>query len=647
MPETGSVRHLILGTAGHIDHGKTSLVKALTGTNTDRLPEEQRRGMTIELGFAELPLGDLHFGVVDVPGHERFVRTMVSGATGIDLAMVVVAADDSVMPQTIEHVEILHLLGVRHGVVALTKIDVVDADMVELVAEEVRELLAGTPLAGSPICPVSSITGAGLEELKQALARVGQTVAASRTTGPFRLSVDRVFTVAGRGTVVTGSALQGRVQVGDALELWPGGEQCRVRNLQSHGVQQGALTRGQRAAINISGVEREHVERGSELATLGFLRETRMLDVRVHCLASQHKPVKASSTVRLGMGTTETPVRLVLLPGEPLAPGGTAYAQIRSGVPLTAAYGQRFILRDENAVRTIGGGVVLRPVARRRRQSVQAEEEALRRLDTGDDCDRVEEVLRFAGFARPTDLHICAQAGVDPDVLPGVVEQLKTAKRWVPVADSGVFVVPGAIEDLRARLVARLERYHRQYPDTPGRNEDAVLGWLERLTDRAVAKPLLKRFLDDGTLRRIGSFLCLARFAPQLAPADERYLHAMVEEIRGGRFQPPALTALSFAAQVDRKRVEKLATLAVALGQLVKIDATIYLHADVERELRQRVAQLVAERGPVSVSEVREALDSSRKFMVPILEYLDRVGFTRRVGDQRVLAESERAEPQV
>ncbi len=372
LPEPNAVRlarqYHILGTAGHIDHGKTSLVRALTGVDTDRLPEEQHRGMTIELGFADLTVEEMRFGIVDVPGHERFVKTMVAGATGIDMALLVVAADDSVMPQTIEHVEILNLLGVRRGVVAITKIDLVDPEMVELVADEVTELLASTPLAEAPIRLVSSTTGVGVEALKETLHDVAQGIEPASSQWPFRMTVDRVFTVQGRGTVVTGSALRGSVSAGDTLEVWPGGRTCRVRDLQTHGVHRDSLMRRQRVAINVSGIDRASVPRGSELATPGYLTASHLVDVRLECLSSSPRPLKSTSTVRLGVGTAEVPVRVVLLGRSMLEPGQSGYAQLRSGQPLTTTYGQRFILRDETAVRTIGGGIVLRPVAGRKRR---------------------------------------------------------------------------------------------------------------------------------------------------------------------------------------------------------------------------------------------------------------------------------------
>ena len=637
-PTAGQVtRHFILGTAGHIDHGKTLLIQALTGTNTDRLPEEKRRGMTIELGFAELTLGDTRFGVVDVPGHERFVRTMVAGATGIDLALIVVAADDSVMPQTREHVDILNILGVKRGVVAVTKTDLVEEDMVELVAEEVKELLDGSPLAQAPICPVSSTSGTGLDELKQAIAEMADTVEPKPTQPPFRLDVDRVFTVQGRGTVITGSALRGTVNAGDNLEVWPGGKTCRVRTLQTHGTEREALGRGQRVAINITGIEREDMQRGSELATPGYLQPSPMIDVRLHCLSSASKPLKSTSIIRLGIGTLEVPVRVVLLDKNVLQPGESACAQLRGGETVTATYGQHFIIRDETATRTIGGGVVLRPVARRRRRRPQAEIESLNQLESDDAADRVEQVLRAAGFTPLTDLQVCARAGVELDDVPRLYEQLREEKRWVPIQGTDVLAVPDALDDLTHRLVGWLERYHKSHPELPGRHADTVLGWLERMTNRTLARPLFDRLIKAKTFKPLGRFVCLPEFAPELTGTDEKILAAMLDEIKTGGFQPPSLDGLSIAAQAGKKRLDRLATLAVALGELVQIDAKLYLHGEVEPLLRKKVAEMIRKEGGVTVAQIREALESSRKFVVPFVEYLDKAGFTKRVGDQRVL----------
>jgi selenocysteine-specific elongation factor len=631
-------RHFIIGTAGHIDHGKSSLVKALTGTDPDRLPEEKRRGMTIELGFAELAVGDTRFGVVDVPGHERFVRTMVAGATGIDLALLVVAADDSVMPQTIEHVDVLRLLGVKHAVVALTKIDVVDASMIELVTEEVRSLLAGTLFADCEIRPVSSVTRAGLDDLKEAIHRASRRIESATPPVPFRMAVDRVFSVQGRGTVVTGSVLRGRVSPGDSLEAFPGGVICRVRDVQTHGVAQPQLRRGQRAALNLGGVDREQLARGAELATPGYVEPSRIFDARIETLASLDRPLKSTQTVRMEIGTTELPVRVILVGSTSLAPGESGYAQLRGGEPIPAVYGQRFILRDENAAHTVGGGMVLRPAARRRRREQADAVAALETLESGETESRVEMVLRDAGFARLTDLQICARSGAELEEIPAILDALRRRAKWGPVAGTEVFATGSAVDDLSGRLVSWLERHHRLHPEQPGRPADAALGWIERVTgSRAVARPLLEELVAKKTVKRLGRFLCAPAFAPALSAADEKLLAAMVEEIRAGGFQPPALAELSIAKQADRKRIERLATLAVALGDLVPIDGVFFLHAEREAALRGKVAELIGEGGGVTVSEVREALGSSRKFVVPFLEYLDRIGFTRRMGDSRAL----------
>ncbi len=639
-PHADLKHHFILGTAGHIDHGKTALVRALTGTDTDRLPEEQRRGMTIELGFAELTIGRTSFGVIDVPGHERFVRTMVAGATGIDLALIVIAADDSVMPQTAEHVQILQLLGVTRAVVAVTKTDTVDEEMVQLVTDDVRQLLADTPFADAPIRPVSSITGAGLDPLKEALVRVCENVSKRTAPTPFRLAVDRVFTVQGRGTVVTGSVLCGEVSEGDTLQVWPAGASCRVRGLQTHGTQSEAVSRGQRAAINISGIERDQLQRGCELATPGYLTPTRMIDVRLDYLSSNARPLKSTSVVRLEVGTGEVPARVVLKGESTLAPGASTFAQLRCSETITTTYGQRFIIRDDGAVRTLGGGIVLRPVASRKRRTAEVESDRLRQLETGDSDERVEEVLRRARFAKPTDLQLCAFAGVELDELPQVLDRLRAAKRWAPVAGTEIYAVPAALDDLASRLTAWLERHHRNHPDLPGRPVDSVTGWLERMTHRTLTRPLLEHFVQSKAIKLLGRFACAPAFAPKLTAADERIMDAMIQEIRTGGFQPPSLETVAAASKVDKKRRERLATLAVAMGELVKIDGKTFLHADTELQLREKIAGAIRREGSVTVAQVRETLDSTRKFVVPFLEYLDRIGFTKRVGDRRELEEA-------
>lgn len=632
-------RFLILGTAGHIDHGKTSLVAALTGTDTDRLPEEKRRGMTIELGFAELVTDDFHYGIVDVPGHERFVRTMVAGATGIDLALIVVAGDDSVMPQTVEHVEVLRLVGIRHAVVAITKIDAVDPGLLELVEEDVRDLLGGTSLEGSPMVRVSSVTGAGIDALKRALDGVARRIPARASGGPFRMAVDRVFTVQGRGMVVTGSVLRGVVRSGDALEVQPGSARCRVREMQSHGQSRDRVQLGQRAALNLIGVDRRDIDRGHELVTPDYVTPSGRVDCAFAALSTCRKPIEPFSTMRICMGTRELFARIATVDHAAVAPGCTVFAQLRSNEPFFATYGQRFIAREENDRRTIGGGVILRPVARRWSVDRASEQRALETLRRGTPRERLTQVLTECGFTPPPTLPLAARSGIEPDDLDDLLRTLADEKRWVAVDGSDRRVVPACIDRLFERADRWLKRHHERFPDEPGCHVDALVGWLERKSAAGLGRALFEMYRRGGRVKVHGRFACLPAFAPKMSARDEKLFEAMLEQLRGAGYQPPSLDSLAQALDTDVKTLRRLAKLAVAYGQLVEIGGGIYLAAEHEARLRDIVAEMIADASGVTVAAVRERLGTSRKYAVPFMEYLDRVKFTTRRGDTRVMHE--------
>ncbi len=632
-------RFLILGTAGHIDHGKTSLVKTITGTDTDRLPEEKLRGMTIQLGFAELDLGSVHFGVVDVPGHERFVRTMVAGATGIDLALLVVAGDDSVMPQTIEHVEILSLMGIRHAVVAISKIDMVDSELVDLVEEEVRELLSETPMRDAQIVRVSSTTGTGIEKLKTVLRETASQIPKKRAGGLFRLAIDRVFSVAGRGTVVTGSVLNGQVSDNDLLEVHPGGATVRVREMQSHGHQQTIVELGQRAALNLIGIDRRDLERGHELASPGYIEPSHRIDVAFNALSSTGRPIKPHTRVRICMGTREVLARIATLDRRPIEPGGTVFAQLRSRDAFFVTCGQRFIAREENDARTIGGGIVLRSTARRWSANRDAERSALETLRDGTPAERLEQVLSEAGFAERTHEQLSARSGLDPDEIPALLDALAAGQSWIELDGTARRVVPRTVEQLFDRTDRRLARYQKSNPDEPGIHVDAVIGWFERKSATALGKVLFNRYLAAKRAKRHGRFVCLPEFAPEMSAADERFFNGMLDAFRASAFQPPSLDQLAATLETDVKRLRRLAKVAVAFGELVEIDKTILLSAEHEAALKSSVTDLIRDGKEVTVAEMRERLNSSRKYAVPFMEYLDRIKFTVRKGDARVLCE--------
>ena len=393
-------RDLILGTAGHIDHGKTSLVKALTGIDCDRLPEEKARGITIDIGFATLDLGDYHLGIVDVPGHERFIKNMLAGATGIDLALLVVAADDSIMPQTREHLEILKLLNLRHGVIALTKADLVDATTLEVVTMEVRDLVKGSFLQDAAIIPTSAQIGQGIAELKEAIAAVCRKVEIQTATQWFRMPIDRSFTVQGHGTVVTGSVLSGSVKVGDEVQWLPSGQTVRVRSLQNHDQPVEEIHRGMRAALNLAGVHHDEVIRGQEVAAAGYLQPSRVVTVRLHCLREMKRPIKHRAQVRFHIGTSEIMGTVSLLDCDTIAPGEWGLVQLFLEEPATCVWGQPFVVRGSSATLTLGGGQVLQPVAkkvRRRHLEVLVRIEKLPGPATR--RSRVLTVAWFGGYA--------------------------------------------------------------------------------------------------------------------------------------------------------------------------------------------------------------------------------------------------------
>ncbi|NOX57788.1 MAG: selenocysteine-specific translation elongation factor, partial [Planctomycetes bacterium] len=613
------------------------------GTNADRLPEEKRRGMTIELGFAHLRLGEFDFGVVDVPGHERFVRTMVSGATGIDVALIVVAADDSVMPQTIEHVEILHLLGVKQAVVAINKCDLVDTDLADLVEAEIEELLEGTPLANSPMVRVSAVKQTGLDQLRTVLIEQASQRVRGHLDLPFRMPIDRVFSVAGRGTVVTGSVLSGQVQAGDTLDLWPQCEPVRVREVQSHGESNPQSHAGRRTAINLQTQGKIAINRGDELAAPGAVLPTRLLDVRLTCLASHRKPIRNHSTMRVCIAAGEVMGRCVCLSSEAIAAGESEYVQLRLAHPIVAAFGQRFIVRDENASRTAGGGVVLRATPRRSSRNMTESVRGLQILDQGDPIERIEERLRYARFTPPTSQRLALDTGASTNEVDSHVSTLQKAGQLISLTGGPKPISAIFLESFLLRATAWIKRYHQMHAQEPGILEETLVGWLQRKSGTpAMGKALLERLVEKAEVKRLGRYVCHKEFAPELSKQDEKLLARVLDLLMAGGFQPPTIDRLVVGTESNKARVNKLLKIAASLGQVVKIDASLYLHEECERQLRERVRGLFESDGPFTVSTLREAIGSSRKYVVPFVEYLDRIGFTKRTGDRReVLAEKQ------
>ncbi|MBN9122147.1 MAG: selenocysteine-specific translation elongation factor [Planctomycetes bacterium] len=637
-------RDLILGTAGHIDHGKTSLVKALTGIDCDRLPEEKARGITIDIGFAHLELGAVRLGIVDVPGHERFVKNMLAGATGIDLALLVVAADDSVMPQTREHLEILKLLGVRRGVVALTKADLVDDTTREVAALEVRELVKGSFLADAPIVPTSAHTGLGIAELKAALAALCDAADEDRGAEWFRLPIDRAFVVQGHGTVVTGSVVSGSAAVGDELEWHKGDgttELVRVRGLNNHGKPVDEVHRGQRAAVNLAGVPHERVRRGQELARPGYLVPSKVLTVRLHASAETRHPLKHRLPLRLHIGTAEVMATVSLLDCDALRPGEWGLAQLFLAEPVTAVWGQPFVLRDSSAEHTLGGGQVVQPTAAKvRRRHIEAIEQ-VEGLWSGAAAPRVLAAAWFAGFRgfAPTDL--VREAGVGPDRVEPFVKQLAAGGKLVelPVGSNRRLLVHAdRVAELEGRVLGVLAALHAEHPLMTTHDRQKALARLEYVGDeqllQAVADRLLRAKKLVGDARRVAR----ADFKPKLSANQRKLKDKIVEAHAAAGFQPPEPKEFVNQAGGNAAALKDIFEVACAEGFLVKVTDDIYLSAEAEAEMRRRVAERLRTPPGATVAEIRDLLGTTRKYAVPVCEYLDRVGLTRREGDLRVPA---------
>ncbi len=662
-------RDLILGTAGHIDHGKTSLVKALTGIDCDRLPEEKARGITIDIGFATLDLpspsgsgagceGDgFRLGIVDVPGHERFIKNMLAGATGIDLVVLIIAADDSIMPQTREHLEILKLLGLRHGVIALTKCDLVDETTREVVELEIRDLVQGSFLETAPIIRTSAHTDMGIDELKQAITdacallskdeggrteveKVPDSSFLLHPSSFFRMPIDRSFIVQGHGTIVTGSVHLGSIRVGDEVEWLPSGQTVRIRSLQNHDKPVEEVHRGMRAAVNLAGVDHKDVLRGQEIATPGYLKPSRVVTVRLHCLREMKRPIKHRAPIRFHVGTSEIMGTVSLLDCDTIDPGGWGLAQLFLEDPATSTWGQPFVVRGSSATLTIGGGQVLQPVAKKIRRRHLETLERIEKLWTGDPKQRALIVAWFGGYTGFTQADLVRDANLAPAQALQIIQQLRDDKLLVTVtlqAGRQVILHGDVISELDERILDVLARMHEEAPLMTSHDRQKVQAQLDYVGDdpliHAEVDRLIKTKKLTGDLRRIAR----ADFKPKLSTSLRKLKDKVVEAYHAAGFQPPDPASFASQAGGNAANMQDLFDVCVAEGFLVRIDADVYLHADVEADMRKRVADRLSAGPGATVAELRDLLGTTRKFAIPFCEYLDRIGLTRREGDLRTL----------
>ncbi len=643
------MKRIVLGTAGHIDHGKTALVKALTGIDTDRLSEEKRRGITIELGFAHLELPDgTVAGVVDVPGHERFVRAMAAGAGGIDLVVLVVAADEGVMPQTREHVDICRLLGVPRGLVALTKADLLPElgeEWLPLLEQDVRAAVQGTFLEGAPMVPVSSRTGAGLPALVEAIAALARQAPERPADGPLFLPVDRAFSLKGFGTIVTGTLLSGTVAEEDAVVLSPpaqGQGSLRIRTVQVHGKQVPRALAGQRTAVNLPGLEAQAISRGQALVHAGVVPVSHALDVELSLLAAAPKPLRHRAKLLLHVGTAQVPASVALLDRGELAPGATALAQLRLAAPAAALPGQRFILRGfsvlEGRGKTVAGGRVLAVAARRRKRGRPAEMAQLEALARGDAEARITAVLAMAGPAGLASETLVGRTALAPKVLQANLERLG-AKGGALLFDRErrAYVAGEVARGLAARLVDAVVAFHLAKPLAAGISREELRGKLPPVTDPRLFARLLASLAEKGELLAEGDHVRVPSHHAASGAAGGALKAEVSAVLARGGLTPPWLSELPAAAKAPLAEVVAVLKLLVAEGRVLRISAELYFDADAVQRLRERLVRDLQEKRAITTQEFKELVGATRKHVIPLAEYFDREKVTLRVGEKRVL----------
>ena len=633
---------VVLGTAGHIDHGKTALIRALTGVETDRLPEEQARGITISLGFAPLDLDDgRRVSVVDVPGHEGLVRTMVSGASGIDLVLLVVAADEGVMPQTREHVAICELLGIDRGIVALTKIDSTEADLAELAREEVSAFLSDTALADAPVVPVSSLTGEGIPELR---AAIGKAIEAAKPrtsrTGPPRLSIDRSFSAKGFGCVVTGTLIGGSFAVGDTVEIQPSGRRCRIRGLQSHGVSVERCPPGLRCAVNLQGVELDEVERGQVVSAPGLLGPTVSADVEVVWLPIA-APVEDQAAIEFLTGTAKRRARLAPIGDEPLRPGEVGFARLHiDGDAVALAPGDRFIARgfSRNAAAgsTIGGGVVLDVAPPHRRRSDPEVRRDLAQLAAGEPAERIAVLIRRSGFRGLEGDPLRREAGLEAEASDALLAAL-AAEGEIATTANGRWLYRDALEDLERRLLANLDAYHRSEPIRPGMPTSALRGSLPENVERDSVELVVSRLADRSLIAIEGDLVRLPDHRPTLSAADQALVARIAEEARSAGLEPPSLKDWEKRLGIGGDPLRNLLAHLVRAEQLVHAPGDLWFDRSAVDALREKVIAQLREHGRLETPDYKALIGTSRRTAVPLMELFDQEHLTVRSGEARVL----------
>jgi selenocysteine-specific elongation factor len=631
------MKYVILGTAGHIDHGKSSLVKAMTGTDPDRLKEEKERGITLDLGFASLDLpGGNRLGIVDVPGHEGLIKNMLAGVGGIDIVMLVIAADEGIMPQTREHLAICDLLHVKKGIITLTKTDMVEKDWLALVQDEVRDFVKGTFLEKSAIVPVSSKTGENLPMLVQELAKLANDVAPKSSNGILRLPIDRVFTMKGFGTVITGTLLSGTISTDQEIDILPKGITTKVRGIQSHNQAVQRSVAGQRTAVNLQGVEKDQLSRGDTIVSAGYFLPTRTLDAKLNLLKQAPRGLKTGTRVRFYNTTQEAIGRITVLGSNVLAPGEEAYVQLRLEQPVIVQHGDRYILRFYSPMETLGGGMVLNPHPRRHKTAtMQGSLDALGTLEKGP----LEEILGLfisgKGLAGMAEAELIGAAAADKQSILSALAALTQKKTALRV--DNLYVHAAHIGSLERKIVDFIGQYHKDNPLKPGLDKEELKGMLRMRLSAKILNTTIDGLIKKKQLEAEGQKLKVPGFKAARGAVQDEVKSRIVEAITKGGTQPPVREEFPALFGITEKDAKDLMKLLAEEGRTVRINDSLHLDRNILEKVRADLKKYLDEKKEISMAEFRDLAKTSRKFAVPLMEYFDSQKLTQRVGDKRVL----------
>ena len=628
------MKHVIIGTAGHVDHGKTLLIKALTGIDTDRLIEEKKRGITIELGFAHLDWPDgTQAGIVDVPGHEKFIKNMLSGAGGIDLAMLVIAADDGVMPQTVEHLDILTLLGIQDGLIVITKADTVDPEWLEMMRDEITEKVKGSFLEGKPIVAVSAYTGQGIGELKEMLRLLVHRAEEKSLRIPFRLPVDRVFSVDGFGTVVTGTLIEGSMNEGDLAELVPSGAQTRIRNLQVHGKDVETAYAGQRVAINLAGLKKTDIRRGDAVAKPGTVRTSRMLDVRLQNLPDSNRIIQNDSQVHLFHGAAVLLAKVVLFGRDELKPGESCYAQLRLTEPIASKNGDRFVIRFFSPLETIGGGVILDDQPRRHKRSDPKIQEILRIKESGSRDDLTVQLLAEFGTRLPTASQLVAKLQrEEADIQDELYDLCSRGLAMEPLP--GRYVAASVIDKVWADCREILNLYHKQNPLHAGIQSAELRQKLCKGMERGCADSLIAILHQEGKIRKLGDRYALSDFTVTLTKRQRNIREKLLQVYTSSGIETPITDhVMEGFPSNERTEARQVLESLITSGELILLTPQICLYRDVYNKILQAAQTHFETEDSLTLAQLRDLLQTSRKYSQAIIEYFDKIHITKKDGD--------------